>query len=157
MKLRNILFLFLICFNASAQDLLQERIRKVSQKKVSVYRKGGIFHNGSINQKAVLKAIRHHFSAKKGYERIVFDFVGEKVPRVYGHIDSNKKKIFIDFFDTSMDSKMASFGESRYVENFDFFPISKESLSVEVSLKSSFAADVFYLEKPGRFIIDVKN
>ncbi len=157
MKWLNFIFIFLLCFNASAQDLLQERIRKITGKKVSVYRKSGIFHNGSNSVKTSLKAIRHHYDTKKGFERIVFDFTGNEVPRIYGHLDSSKKKIFIDFFNTTMDPKMASYGASRFVENFDFFPISKESLTIEVSLKSAFAADIFFLEKPGRFVIDVQN
>ena len=60
--------------NLQAQDLLKERIRKLSGNKTSVYIDKGIFHNGASKQEATMKSIRQSFNPKLGYERIVIDF-----------------------------------------------------------------------------------
>ncbi len=69
----SILFLAL-SFNSFSQNLLGERIRRISGTKKSVYFDSGIFHNGGPKRKSNLKAMRHSFTEKRGYERIVFDF-----------------------------------------------------------------------------------
>lgn len=157
MKVINFIILFVLCFNSYGQDLLQERIRKISSRKQSVFLNRGVFHNGTQNNNSTLKAIRHHYSDKKGFERVVFDFEGKAVPRIYGHIDGANKKLYVDFFSTKMSDKMTSYGKSNFIENFDFFPISDDSLSLEISLKEKFTADLFVLENPGRFVIDIKR
>lgn len=143
--------------NSYSQNLLTERIRKISSKKKSVYFRDGVFHNGNKRMKANLKAIRHSFSKKNDFERVVFDFKTNKIPKVYGHISSNEKKIYMDLFDTKVKAGIGSFGSSKYVKEVNFFPLDKESLSVELSFKQGVIADVFYLENPGRLVIDLKK
>ena len=140
----------------SAQDLLAERIRKITPRKRSIYFNKGIFHNGGIKQKSTLKAIRHSFSERVGYERIVFDYKTNKTPRIYGNMNSEENKIYLDFFNTELPKDINSFGSSKYIKNINFYPLSKDALSVELSLKKESTIDVFYLESPARLVIDIK-
>ena len=141
----------------SAQDLRNERIRKIDGRKKSVFLNRGIFHNGDVKNSSKLKLIRQHYSATDKHERIVFDFETNQVPRFYGHINGEAKKIYIDFFDTELDGATPhSFGNSKYIKSIDFFPITKESLSVEINFKEKISADVFFLGSPGRFVVDVR-
>ena len=140
-----------------SQNLLTERIRKITSKKRSVYFYDGIFHNGNERTKTNLKAIRHSFSKKNDYERIVFDFKTTKAPKIYGHIAGEGQKIYMDLFDTKMIGEVGSFGNSKYVKEINFFPLDEESLSVELSFKDKTTADIFYLENPGRLVIDLKK
>lgn len=140
-----------------SQDLMSERIRKIAGKKRSVYFKKGIFHSGTNKTASVLKAIRHGYQPANGYERLVFDFKTTTPPKVYGYKSDGEKKIFIDFFNTSLASDHGVFGTTKYIDKIDFYPVGDESLSVEVALKGKHSIDVFYLEKPGRLVIDIKK
>lgn len=140
-----------------SQDLQNERIRALSGRKRSIYLDRGIFHNGSQAVASELTGVRYNFSNERGYERVVFDFSTAKVPKIYGHISSVEKKIYIDFFDTKIAEAIKSLGESKYVESLNFFPITNESLSVELNLKENLTVDIFYLEGPGRLVIDIKK
>jgi hypothetical protein len=151
----SILFLAL-SFNSFSQDLLGERIRRISGTKKSVYFDSGIFHNGGPKRKSKLKALRHSFTEKRGYERIVFDFTTQEVPRIYGNISAGERKVYIDFFDTALSESINSFGKSKYVKEVKFFPISKDSLSIELTLRKKSSVDIFYLKSPGRLVIDIK-
>lgn len=140
---------------------MDERIRRIEGRKKSVFLSRGIFHNGKARTSSKLKAVRHNYSPEIGYERIVFDFETDEVPRFFGHIDGEGKKIFVDLFQTGLsETSPGSFGHSKYVENIDFFPITEDILSVEISFKEKISADIFYLESsgtsPGRFVFDVK-
>lgn len=151
------LSLFMCLGTLKAQDLQNQRIRKLQGSKTAIYLTSGIFHTGGGPKvDSELKAIRHSFSAKNGYERLVFDFKTPKLPKVYGHISSDDKKIYLDFFDTTVGSELNSFGSSKYVESVNIFPLSKDSLSVELVLKDKLSADIFWLENPGRLVIDLK-
>ncbi len=150
-------FCILSLTTVTAQDLQNQRIRKLQGSKTAIYLTNGIFHTGGGPKvDSELKAIRHNFSAKNGYERLVFDFKTPKLPKVYGHISSDDKKIYLDFFDTTVGSELNSFGSSKYVESVNIFPLSKDSLSVELVLKDKISADIFWLENPGRLVIDLK-
>lgn len=140
-----------------SQDLMSERIRKVVGKKRSVYFKKGIFYSTSSKIESTLKAIRHSFVAVRGYERIVFDFSASKAPKVYGYFSDDMKKIYIDFFDAKLGSSIGSFGNSKFVDKIDFYPVGDNSLSTEIRLKNESSIDVFYLDKPGRLVIDIKG
>lgn len=159
MRVAAMLFLFfsLLATNGYSQNLLNQRIRKLSSKKQSIYFDNGIFHNGNQKGSAVLKSLRHSFSKGKGYERVVFDFKGKKMPRLYGHVSKVDRKIYLDFFNTNMSNSIDSFGNTRFVKAVNFFPITKESLSIELHLKDSVGADIFYLESPARLVIDLKK
>jgi hypothetical protein len=161
MIMKGVIFFFLLIglFTqmATSQDLLGERIRKITSRKKAIFLDRGIFHNSATDTKATLIKIRHHYSKKAGYERIVFDFSSNKIPRVYGHISPAERRFYIDFFSTSVNPQIDSFGESKYVEGVNIFPLSKESLSVELDFKQKVSVDIFYLESPARLVIDVKS
>ena len=141
----------------SAQNLVEERIRRLDSRKKSVFLNRGIFHNGGPKIASSLKAVRHSYNAKLGHERLVMDFETAQVPRVYGHIATGEKKLYMDLFDTQIKGAIGSFGNSKYVESINFFPISQDTLSVEIHFKQSVSVDIFYLDNPGRFVIDVKG
>ena len=67
---------FLIIFTALssisyAQDLLQERIWKISSRKRSVYFDKGVFHSDNPKLPQQLKSIRNSYIPSRGYERKV--------------------------------------------------------------------------------------
>lgn len=141
----------------SAQDLMKERIRKLSSNKTSIYIEKGIFHNGGVKQEAILKSIRQSFNPKQGFERIVIDFNSNQIPKVYGHISSLDKRLYIDLFDSTIAPDLQTIASTRYIEKINFFPIESNHLSMEIKLKTKATADIFYLENPGRLVIDLKN
>lgn len=143
--------------NLLAQDLLKERIRKLSGNKTSIYVDKGIFHNGGVKQEAVLKSIRQSFNPKQGFERIVMDFNSSQIPKVYGHFSSSDKKIYIDLFNTTLANDLQTLASTRYIEKINFFPIESNQLSMEIKLKANVTVDIFYLDNPGRLVIDLKN
>lgn len=151
--------LLLLSFSVSAlgQDLLGERIRRITSRKKSIYLDKGIFHNGGPTVTSILKAVRHNYNKSLGYERIVFDFKTKNIPKVYGHINSGNKNLYVDLFDTQLIKSINSFGKTKYVDSINFFPISKETLSVELKFKEKVSVDIFYLDNPGRLVIDIKS
>ena len=155
MKFLSVIFLFTLC--VQAQDLSTERIRKIPSVKRSIYFNKGIFLSSGKKVESRLKAIRHGYKKSNGYERLVFDFKTKKAPKIYGYKSKNDKKIFIDFFNTSLGDGVQSFGKSNLVGKVDFYPVGDESLSAEVTLKGNYAIDVFYLDNPGRIVIDIKK
>jgi hypothetical protein len=142
---------------SQAQNLHDEKIRKITSRKRSIYFDKGIFHNGGLKRKSQLKAVRHSFVEKRGYERLVFDFKTSKVPRVYGNVSMKNKKLYFDFFNTKLPSEISSFGDSKHIKGINFFPLSEESLSLELDFKSQVSVDIFYLENPGRLVVDIKG
>ena len=86
--------------SAVAQDLLKERIWKISDRKRSVFLDRGVFHSEANPVQQELKDIRNSYVPSRGYERVVFDFSSAKPPRVYGKISSEEKKVYLDFFET---------------------------------------------------------
>ena len=157
MKYLLITFLAMFSLQAISQDLMVERIRKLSGKKKSVYFDSGIFHNGSPKIKSTLKRVRHSFVKKNGYERIVLDFGSQKLPRIYGHIASKTKRLYLDLFKTRLEKGIGSFGDSHFVESINFFPIDNESLSVELLYKKKVNVELFYLDAPARLVIDIRE
>ena len=152
-----ILVLSIFSFEVFGQDLLGERIRRVTSRKKSIYLDKGIFHNGGPSVSSTLKAVRHNYNKSLGYERIVFDFKAKKIPKVYGHINSGDKNLYVDLFDTQIMKGINSFGKTKFVDSINFFPISRETLSVELRFKEKVSVDIFYLDNPGRLVIDIKS
>ena len=158
--MKQILLLLLLVFlsTAFAQDLHAQRLRKLTSQKKSIYLGSGIFHNGGIQGKSRLKAIRHSFSAERGYERVVFDFTTSAPPRIYGHISEQEKKIYVDFFETElMPQGNETFGSSKYVDKVKFLYFGDDSLAFEMELRNQVNVDIFTLENPGRLVIDIKQ
>ncbi|MEX0799016.1 MAG: hypothetical protein WEB87_00020 [Bacteriovoracaceae bacterium] len=142
---------------AHAQNLLTERIWKISDRKRSIFFDQGVFHSDLKPQPKTLLSIRNSYQPSKGYERIVFDFSTNQPPKVYGHISKKDKKIRLDFFNTGLEKSLGSVSNVKYVKNLDFFNIDKDKLSVELSFKENVSFDIFYLENPGRLVIDAKK
>jgi hypothetical protein len=148
----------LCCEVALAQNLLSgERITRLSSRKKSIYLDTGIFHNGGPKRKSKIKAIRHNYSKRLGYERVVMDFTTQELPRVYGYISQKERKLYLDLFRTDIPSQLDSFGKSKFVEKVNFFPIQADTLSVEVVFKKNVTLDIFFLSGPGRLVVDIKG
>lgn len=142
---------------ALGQDLLKERIRKLSNNKTSIYVEKGIFHNGGVKLQSTLKSLRQSYNPKQGFERIVIDFSTNQVPKIYGHIFSDDKKMYLDIFETSLAKDFKTVANTRFINKINFFPIESNHLSIDMQLKGKVIADIFYLENPGRLVIDLKN
>lgn len=149
--------LFQLFIPVFGQDLLKERIRKLSNNKTSIYVEKGIFHNGGVKLQSTLKSLRQSYNPKQGFERIVIDFTTNEVPKIYGHISSDEKKMYLDIFETSLAKDFSSPSNTRFVEKINFFPIESNHLSLDLKLKNKVIADIFTLENPGRLVIDFKN
>ena len=159
MVFRTLIFFNLLIFSSSlwAQGLGNERIWKIGSRKKGVYQSSGVFHTGSEGTPGTLQSVRHSMNKELMAERIVLDFLGDKVPRVYGHISPTGDKIYIDLFSTVMNSNNSFVGKGEHLKSLEFYPISKDILSLELSFKSKISADVFYLESPARLVIDIKK
>ena len=140
-----------------AQDLLKERIWKLADKKRSIYFDKGIFHFDSKASTQVLNSMRNSYIPGRGYERIVFDFSSNSAPRVYGHIATKENKLYMDFFNVTMSKPMDAINNARFIEKIDFFNIDKGNVSLEMLVTKGVSFDIFYLENPGRVIVDIKK
>lgn len=158
--MRILFFTFLISLFSNSvfsQDLLKERIRKLTSNKTSVYIEKGIFHNGGVKVASSLKAVRQSYNPKQGFERIVLDFSTDQLPKIYGHISSVDQKIYLDLFESTLAPDLKTISVTRYIEKMNLFPIESNHVSLEMKLKSKVIADIFYLENPARLVIDLKN
>lgn len=152
---KSVLFLlFFLPLVASSQNLTKERIRKVSKSKKSIFLNRGIFHNGLVKNSSRLKSIRENYSSSKGYERIVFDFETKQIPRIYGYINSKERKLYIDFFKTKLNPRFKKKIGSKYIKDIKILRSLNDILSIEVIFKKSIRVDLFYLENPGRLVVD---
>lgn len=149
------LLMLLIGFSAFAQNLTEERIWKLGSKKKSIYLSSGVFHQNT-GTTSLISSIRSSSAAQQGYERIVIDFTGNAIPRLYGHISENEKKVSVDFFQTSVSPNLKSLTNTKYVQSVDFLAIDKDQVTMEINLKNKYNFDVFFLESPGRLVIDVR-
>lgn len=140
-----------------AQSLLSERIREITGDKKSVFLQGGVFHGGKIGIRAILNSMRQSFTASNAQERLVFDISGDTLPKVYGHLNSAEKKLYIDFFNTDLPAGFAPLANGKYIKAVDFFKITQDALTIEVNFDRTVGIDVFYLTAPLRLVIDIKN
>ncbi len=140
-----------------AQDLLQERIWKISSRKRSIFFDKGVFHSDANPIVQKLTGIRNSYIPARGYERVVFDFSGTKPPRAYGKMSSTDMKIYVDFFNTTLGTNVSQLKYNKFVKNIDFFAVDKDNLTVELKFFKKVSYDIFYLENPGRLVIDIKK
>lgn len=149
----------LISSNLFAQNIFQERIWKISSSKRSVFLNKGIFHANFNNSSTgnSLKNIRSSFLNSRGYERLVFEFANDKIPQVYGYISEGERKIYIDFFGTELSNTINALPKNRYIQDVDFYSINKNNISAEISFNTNVNYDVFFLNSPGRLVIDIKK
>ena len=140
---------------------MKERIWKIDSRKKSIFLKQGIFHSGAQNIRSQLVRVRS--SQKAGHERIVVDFNTEQIPRLYGHLSDVQRKLYLDFFSSTMEPNLPFPKSGHYVKGLNFFPLGRLSeedsgiLSVEIKFKSNINAEIFHLSSPGRLVIDLKK
>jgi hypothetical protein len=152
-----LILLSCLLFESSwSQNLLEERIWKVAPRKKSIFLDSGVFHFNSTSQNAVISGIRSSVANGQGFERVVIDFNQNSIPKIYGHISSKDKKLSVDFFGTSVSSTQASMKDSKFVKSIDFISVDDKNLTMELSLKGKASFDIFYLENPGRLVIDIR-
>ncbi|MCM2349556.1 MAG: hypothetical protein NDI69_06010 [Bacteriovoracaceae bacterium] len=153
------LSLFLLCLLAVtpvlAQNLMEERIWKVSPRKKSIFLDSGVFHLNSNVKSSSITAVRNSTVNGRGYERVVVDFSSPSVPKLYGHITADKK-ISVDFFDTAISTTQPKLKNSKYVKAIDFISVDGKTMTMEMTLKGKSSFDIFYLENPGRLVIDIR-
>jgi len=159
--MRSIVLLFAVFTLGSStvfgQNLLKERIWKISSKKRSIFFDKGVFHSAANSKMQKLSGIRNSYVPARGYERVVFDFTGALPPRIYGHISSTDKKVYIDFFNTELAKQLANLNNTKFLTDIQFFNIEQDHVSVELVFKDKVSFDVFYLENPARLVIDIKK
>lgn len=155
MKLSLFFISLLIVTPVLAQNLMEERIWKVSPRKKSIFLDSGVFHLSSDVKSSNVTAVRNSAVDGRGYERVVIDFSTPSVPKVYGHITANKK-LSIDFFDTSIQTAQPQMKNSKFVKSIDFINVDGKSVTMEIALKGKSSFDIFYLENPGRLVIDIR-
>ncbi len=142
---------------AFAQDLLQERIWKISSRKRSIFFDKGVFHSEANPVAQKLVGIRNSYIVARGYERVVFDFSSSKPPKVYGKISNKDNKVYIDFFNTTLATNVENLKNIKFLKSIDFFKVDKDDLSAELTFNGKVSFDIFYLENPGRLVVDIKK
>lgn len=155
MKLSLVLLCLLSVTSVLAQNLMEERIWKVSPRKKSIFLDSGVFHMSSQLKGAAITGVRNSAVNGRGYERVVIDFNSSGVPKLYGHITSNKK-LSVDFFDTSIQTSQPQMKGSKFVQSVDFISVDGKTMTMEMALKGKSSFDIFYLENPGRLVIDIR-
>lgn len=139
-----------------AQNLMEERIWKLSSRKKSIFLDSGVFHYANGARGSQVTGVRSSAVPGRGYERVVIDFNTPMIPRVYGHISSQGKMLNIDFADTGVATTQPQLKNSKFVKSIDFVSVDGKTLTMNVSLKSKASFDVFYLPDPGRLVIDIR-
>ena len=139
-----------------AQNLSDERIWKISSRKKSIFLDSGVFHHNSPLKNSQIIGIRNSTSPSQGYERVVIDFNTTSIPKIYGHISNKDKKIVIDFFDANAANTQKVLKNSKFVKNIDFINVDDSSVTMDLALKGKSSFDIFYLENPGRLVIDIR-
>ena len=147
----------LVPIGVMAQNLMDERIREITGSKKSVFLQGGIFHGGKMEVKSTLKSVRQSFTPSNGQERLVFDLTSDGLPKIYGHLNPNEKKLYLDFFSTGIAPGFTPLSTGKFIKGVDFFQITQDALTIEITFNQAIGIDVFYLTAPSRLVIDLKN
>src|SRR5690606_40570075 len=134
MKMTLLLILF-YSFASFGQSLHDARILKISDRKRSIFMDKGIFHYESEASNQSLENLRNSYDANRGYERLVFDFAGGEPPRVYGMINQNEKKRYIDFLNIGSGRQLKPLKNKKYVKAVDCFTLDVKDHSVEFNFK----------------------
>ncbi len=154
--MRYLLLTLLIALPAFAQNLMEERIWKVAPRKKSIFLDSGVFHHNSTLKTASVKSVRSSAVPGRGYERLVIDFSSNSIPKVYGQISPQKKKISVDLFDTTVSTDQPQIKNSKSIKSLDFISVDGKTVTMELTFKDKASFDVFYLENPGRLVIDIR-
>ncbi len=151
--LLSIVFLIFTSGLIHGQDLLKEKIRKITAAKSSIYVEEGVFHNGFRAEESELIAVRASPKGD-GSERIVLDFATKKIPRIYVYLSKDSGIIYVDLFKVKTTLKSKQFPLNSSIERMEVFQVGGESLPIELHLRKKIKADFFYLENPARLVID---
>lgn len=154
--MRFIFITLFISFPVLAQNLMEERIWKVAPRKKSIFLDSGVFHHNSTVKNAGITAVRSSANPGQGYERVVVDFNTSSIPKIYGHISPKDQKISIDFFESSVATSQPQLKNSKNVKTIDFINVDGKSITMDLSMKGKTSFDIFYLENPGRLVIDIR-
>lgn len=155
MKMVLILIFIFSSFIVHSQNLMDERIWKVSPRKKSIFLDAGVFHLESGIKNSGITGVRNSALNGRGYERVVIDFNTKSVPNLYGYISTNKK-LTIDFFDSLIQTSQPRMKNSKFVKSVDFITVDGKTITMEMNLKAKSNFDIFYLENPGRLVIDIR-
>jgi hypothetical protein len=156
MRISAFFFIFsLATLPVHAQNLMEERIWKIAPRKKSIFLDSGVFHHHA-KSKATITGIRNSITSGQGYERVVIDFNTPSIPKIYGNISSANQKLSIDLFETAVGVDQTQLKKSNFVKGIDFINVDGKSLTLEINLKSKASFDIFYLETPGRLVIDIR-
>ena len=139
-----------------AQNLMEERIWKVSARKKSIFLDSGVFHHNSDLKNSSITGVRSSATPGQGYERVVVDFNTTSIPKIYGHVSGKEQKLSVDFFDSSMATTQPHLNNSKNVANIEFLNVDGKSITMNVLMKGKSSFDIFYLENPGRLVIDIR-
>lgn len=154
--MRLLFITWLMSLPVLAQNLMEERIWKVSSRKKSIFLDSGVFHHNSEIKNAGITSIRSSATPGQGYERVVIDFNSPSIPKIYGHISQKDQKITVDFFNAAVASRQPELKKSKNVKNIDFINVDGKSITMDISMKGKASFDIFYLENPGRLVIDIR-
>lgn len=139
-----------------AQNLMEERIWKVAPRKKSIFLDSGVFHHNSQVSNASITGVRSSANSGQGYERVVIDFNTASIPKVYGHISPKDQKISVDFFNANVSTSQPQLKNSKNVKSIDFINVDGKAITMDLSMKGKSSFDIFYLENPGRLVIDIR-
>ncbi len=153
--MRFFFFLIFISLPVLAQNLMEERIWKIAPRKKSIFLDSGVFHHNA-EVKSTITSVRTSGTTTQGYERVVIDFNTASIPKVYGNISAQNKKLSVDFFDASVGTSQPQLKNSKFVKSIDFINVDGKSITMDITVKSKASYDVFYLENPGRLVIDIR-
>ncbi|MCB9094585.1 MAG: hypothetical protein H6621_05900 [Halobacteriovoraceae bacterium] len=152
-----VVFLLVSSLSALANNKpFDERIMTLQGRKSSIYTDRGIFYYKSSLTGAQIKSVRSFFSPKKGFERIVIDFTTPLISSIYGYISTNKKKLYLDILDTKV-SHISKSISGKYLSSLNVYELDASNVNLEFNFKNTYSFDIFYLESPGRIVIDVKR
>lgn len=156
MHIKLLCLTLLVSFNSFAQNLMEERIWKIAARKKSIFLDSGVFHLSTGAQNSAITAVRSSAVAGRGYERVVVDFNSPNIPKVYGHISAKNQKLSVDFFDATISTNQPQLKNSKFVKSIDFVSVDGKTITMEMSMKGKASYDIFYLENPGRLVIDIR-
>lgn len=156
MHMKLLCLTLLFSFSALGQNLMEERIWKIAPRKKSIFLDSGVFHLPAGAPGAAITSVRSSAVAGRGYERVVIDFNSPSVPKLYGHISPKDQKISVDFFDTTVTTTQPQLPNSKFVKSIDFISVDGKTITMDMAMKSKASYDIFFLENPGRLVIDIR-
>jgi hypothetical protein len=154
--LRLLFLCLLISAPLLAQNLMEERIWKVSARKKSIFLDSGVFHHHSDLKNAAITGVRSSATSGQGYERVVVDFNTASIPKIYGHVSGKDQKLSVDFFEATVATTQPQLKNSKNVSNIEFLNVDGKSITMNILMKGKSSFDIFYLENPGRLVIDIR-